>query len=145
MGSPLDHCRIINLPVVTDVHGKLTFIEENRHIPFDIKRVYYLYDVPGGAVRGAHAHKALQQLYICLSGSCDIKLTDGFKDKTFHLNRSYMGLLLSPMVWRSVDNFSSNSVLLVLASQLYDEDDYYRDYNDYLRGRGILDGPAETG
>lgn len=138
MSSPLDYCRIIDLPVVTDVRGKLTFIEQERHVPFEIKRFYYLYDVPGGAVRAAHAHKELQQLYICLSGSCDITLTDGVKEKVFHLNRAYYGLLLGPMVWRSVDNFSSNSVLAVLASENYDEEDYFRDYNDFLRARGIL-------
>lgn len=136
-GTPLDYCQLIDLPTVTDHRGNLTFIEQDRHIPFKIKRTYYLYDIPSGAVRAAHAHKELEQLYICLSGSCDINLTDGVTEKTVHLNRSHFGLLFGPMVWRSIDNFSSNSVLMVLASELYTEDDYFRDYDDYLEARGL--------
>lgn len=132
MSYSLDLCRYINLPKIQDTRGNLTFIEGNNHIPFNIQRVYYLYDVPGGAERGGHAHKALHQLIIAMSGSFDVVLDDGKEKKRFHLNRSYNGLYVCPMIWRELDNFSSGSVCMVLASNTYDEDDYYRDYNDYL-------------
>lgn len=125
-------CKIINLPKITDARGNLTFIEGERHVPFDIKRVYYLYDVPGGAERGGHAHKDLHQLIIAMSGSFDIVLDDGREKKRFHLNRSYYGIYVCPMIWREMDNFSSGAVCLVLASNLYDESDYYRDYAQFL-------------
>jgi dTDP-4-dehydrorhamnose 3,5-epimerase-like enzyme len=105
-------------------------------VPFDIKRVYYLYDVPGGAERGGHAHKNLHQLIVAMSGSFDIVLDDGREKKRFHLNRSYYGLYVCPMIWREMDNFSSGSVCLVLASQLYDPDDYYRDYAEFIKTLG---------
>jgi len=124
----LSKCKIIDLPKVADVRGNLTFIEENRHIPFAIKRVYYLYDVPGGESRGGHAHKRLQQFIIAASGSFDVILDDGFKKKRFHLNRSYYGLYVPNMIWRELDNFSSGSVCLVLASDLYKAEDYIYDY-----------------
>jgi len=124
--------RIVELPKIADPRGNLTFIEGNRHIPFEIKRVYYLYDVPGGATRGGHAHKELEQLIIAISGSFDVILDDGYERKSFHLNRSYFGLHISPMIWRELDNFSSASVCLVLASQKYDESDYYRDYDEFI-------------
>jgi hypothetical protein len=131
---PLSNCRIIELPKISDPRGNLTFIEGGgRHVPFDIKRVYYLYDVPGGAERGGHGHKALHQLIIAMSGSFDVVLDDGFEKKRFHLNRSYYGLYVCPMIWRELDNFSSGSVCMVLASNLYDEDDYYRDYETFQR------------
>jgi hypothetical protein len=126
-------CKIINLPKIIDNRGNLTFIESNDHIPFDIQRVYYLYDVPGGAERGGHAHKILHQFIIAISGSFDILLDDGFAKKTYHLNRSYIGLYICPMIWRELGNFSSGSVCMVLASAKYDECDYYRNYNDFLR------------
>jgi dTDP-4-dehydrorhamnose 3,5-epimerase-like enzyme len=130
----LSDCRIIELPKITDPRGNLTFIEGGgRHVPFDIKRVYYLYDVPGGAERGGHGHKALHQLIIAMSGSFDVVLDDGREKKRFHLNRSYYGLYVCPMIWRELDNFSSGSVCMVLASNLYDEDDYYRDYTTFQR------------
>lgn len=129
---PLSQCRVIELPRITDPRGNLTFIEANRHVAFDIQRVYYLYDVPGGAERGGHAHKALHQLIIAMSGSFDVVLDDGRQKQRFHLNRSYQGLYICPMVWRELDNFSSGSVCMVLASNLYDEADYYRDYQGYL-------------
>jgi hypothetical protein len=128
----LDNCRIIDLPKIAEPRGNLTFVEGGRHIPFDIKRVYYLYDVPGGAERGGHAHKALHQLIIAMSGSFDVVLDDGYGKKRIHLNRSYMGLYVCPMIWRELDNFSSGSVCMVLASNYYEESDYYRDHVDFL-------------
>ena len=128
----LKNCKIVDLPKITDPRGNLTFIEQGNHIPFDIRRVYYLYDVPGGSERGGHAHKDLSQLIIAMSGSFDVVLDDGYEKKRFHLNRSYYGLYVCPMIWRELDNFSSGSVCMVLASNFYDEADYYRDYNDYL-------------
>ena len=112
----LEHCRLIELPLVPDTRGNLTFVEAGRQVPFDIRRVFYLYDVPGGASRAGHAHKRLQQLIVAMSGSFDVKLDDGRNRKTFHLNRSYIGLYIPPLVWREIDNFSSNSVCMVLAS-----------------------------
>ena len=128
-------CRIISLPRINDPRGNLTFIEGSSHVDFDIQRVYYLYDVPGGSSRGGHAHKALHQLIIAMSGSFDVRLDDGREKRTFHLNRSYVGLYVCPMIWREIDNFSSGSVCMVLASNRYDEADYYRDYDQFLRER----------
>ena len=133
---PLKDCRLINLPKISDVRGNLTFVEGQNHIPFDIKRVYYLYDVPGGADRGAHAHKVLHQFVICMSGSFDIVLDDGFKERRFHLNRSYNGIYVCPMMWRYLDNFTSGSVCMVLASTTYDEDDYIRDRGAFMQAVG---------
>lgn len=129
---PLNDCRIIDLPKVNDQRGNLTFIEGGRRIPFDIQRVYYLYDVPGGAERGAHAHRSLQQFIVAMSGSFDVVLNDGFETKRFHLNRSYFGLYVCPLMWRFLDNFSSGAVCMVLASAHYDEADYIRDYATFL-------------
>lgn len=129
----LDKCQIIELPKISDVRGNLTFIEGGNHVPFDIKRVYYLYDVPGGAERGGHAHKELHQLIVAMSGSFDVVLNTGGEKKRIHLNRSYQGLYICPMIWRELDNFSSGSVCMVLASNYYDESDYYRDYDQYLK------------
>lgn len=130
---PINDCKIIELPKITDPRGNLTFVEGGNQIPFDIRRVYYLYDVPGGAERGGHAHKALSQLIIAMSGSFDVILDEGGEKKRFHLNRSYQGLYVCPMMWRELDNFSSGSVCMVLASNIYEESDYYRDYNEYLK------------
>ena len=123
---------MVDLPKITDPRGNLTFIEGNRHVPFDIRRVYYLYDVPGGAERGGHAHKDLHQLIVAMSGSFDVVLDDGKSKQRIHLNRSYNGLYVCPMIWRELDNFSSGSVCMVLASNQYDESDYYRDYNEFI-------------
>jgi hypothetical protein len=128
----LENCRIIELPKIYDPRGNLTFVEGSNHIPFDIRRVYYLYDVPGGAERGGHAHKALHQLIVAMSGSFDVILDSGRVKQRFHLNRSYYGLYICPMIWRELDNFSSGSVCMVLASNLYDESDYYRNYSEYI-------------
>lgn len=127
----LELCRFIELPIIHDPRGNLTFAESGRHIPFDIKRVYYLYDVPGGATRAGHGHKALHQLVIAMSGSFDIVLDDGSRTRRYHLNRSYYGLYIAPMMWREIDNFSSGSVCMVLASEFYDEADYFREYADF--------------
>lgn len=129
----VDDCKLIDLPKVAEARGNLTFVEGGRHVPFDIKRVYYLYDVPGGADRGGHAHKDLHQLIVAMSGSFDVVLDDGRNKKRIHLNRSYYGLYICPMIWRELDNFSSGSVCLVLASNFYAESDYYRDYSEFLR------------
>ena len=133
----LTECRIIDLPKISDPRGNLTFIEGGRHIPFEIRRVYYLYDVPGGAERGGHAHKNLHQLIIALSGSFDVILDDGKQKRRFHLNRSYNGIYVCPMIWRELDNFSSASVCMVLASNLYDEADYYRDYKEFVQVKNL--------
>lgn len=127
----LSRCRLIELPKVEDNRGNLTFIEENHHIPFEIKRVYYLYDVPGGAARGGHAHKQLQQFIIAASGSFDVLVDDGSNRERHSLNRSYYGLYVPSMVWREIDNFSSGSVCLVLASDHFVESDYIRDYTEF--------------
>ncbi|WP_152090766.1 sugar 3,4-ketoisomerase [Azospira sp. I09] len=129
----LDDCRLIELPKISDPRGNLTFVEGNHHIPFDIKRTYYLYDVPGGSVRGSHAHRNLHQFIIAMSGSFDVVLSDGISDHRFHLNRSYYGLYVCPMMWRTLDNFSSGAVCMVLASAPYEEEDYIRDHDQFLR------------
>ncbi|MEN3325784.1 MAG: hypothetical protein V7638_591 [Acidobacteriota bacterium] len=125
-------CSLIDLPRVNDPRGNLTFIEGGHHIPFQLKRVFYLYDVPGGALRAGHALKQCQQFIIAASGSFDVVLDDGFEKKRYQLNRSYYGLYVPPLVWREIDNFSSNSICVVLASELFDEADYYREYDDFL-------------
>lgn len=128
----IKQCRIIDLPRIHDPRGNLTFIEGGNHIPFEIARTYYLYDVPGGAERGGHGHKELSQLIIAMSGSFDVHLDDGYEKKSYHLNRSYYGLYVPPMIWREIDNFSSGSVCLVLASTPYEVSDYYRDYQIFV-------------
>jgi hypothetical protein len=128
----VEDCRLIELPKITDHRGNLTFIEGGRHAPFDIKRVYYLYDIPGGAYRAGHAHKQLNQMFIAMSGSFDVNLDDGFSRKKFHLNRSYLGLYVPSLIWRDIDNFSSGAVCMVLASAPFDEADYYRRYEDFI-------------
>ncbi len=133
----IDRCEIIQLPKIQDPRGNLTFIEGGNHIPFDILRVYYLYDVPGGSERGGHAHKELHQFIIAMSGSFDIVLDDGEKKKRIHLCRSYYGLYVPPMIWREIDNFSTSSVCMVLASNRYEESDYYRDHAEFLRARAL--------
>lgn len=128
----VNKCTIIELPKISDPRGNLSFIEGGQHIPFDIKRVYYLYDVPGGSDRGSHAHKNLHQFIVAMSGSFDVVLDDGKEKKRFHLNRSHYGLYVCPMMWRDLDNFSSGAVCMVLASAHYDEADYIRDYDQFV-------------
>ena len=128
----LEECQLIELPRINDPRGNLTFIEGARHIPFEIKRVFYLYDVPGGASRAGHALKQCHQLILANAGSFDVVLDDGFERRRFCLNRSYFGLYVPPLLWREIENFSYGSVCTVLASELYDEADYFRTYQDFL-------------
>ena len=136
---PLADCRVVVLPRIEDGRGNLTFIEGGQHVEFEIARVYYLYDVPGGAERGGHAHRTLRQLIIAASGSFDVVLDDGHERRTVHLNRSHSGLYLAPMVWRELENFSGGSICLVLASAHFDESDYIRDYDEFQAA--VLDSP----
>lgn len=124
---------IINLPKIVDERGNLTFIEEENHIPFKIKRVYWIYDVPGGQKRGGHAFKEQQEFIVALSGSFDVVIDDGNQKQTFSLNRSYYGLYIPNGLWREMNNFSTNSLALVLSSTEFSEDDYIRDYQTYLK------------
>jgi hypothetical protein len=133
-GAPaVTDARFLELPKIMDPRGNLTFIESRRHVPFDIKRVFYLYDVPGGESRAGHANKDLEQLIIAASGSFDVVVDDGRSHQQFSLNRSYFGLYIPGMLWREIVNFSSGSVCLVLASRYYDEGDYFREYDEYQR------------
>ncbi|MCS6958963.1 MAG: FdtA/QdtA family cupin domain-containing protein [Pseudanabaenaceae cyanobacterium SKYGB_i_bin29] len=125
--------QIIELPKITDPRGNLTFIEELKHVPFEIKRVYYLYDVPGGAERAGHALKTCQQFLVAMSGSFDVIVDDGYHSQKFTLNRSYYGLYIPPMTWRVINNFSSGAVCMAIVSTLYDPDDYYRDYSEFVK------------
>lgn len=126
-------CKVIHLPKIEGHNGNLTPIYGNEHIPFEIARIYYLYDVPGGQKRGGHAHKELQQLIVSATGSFDVILDDGRRKKKVNLNRSYYGLYIPKLIWRELDNFSTGAICLVLASLPYDENDYIRDYESYLK------------
>jgi len=128
----IDACTIIELPKIKDHRGNLTFLEGMRHIPFEIKRVYYLYDVPGGESRAGHAHRALESVIIAVNGSFDVLIDDGNQKRTHTLSRAHEGLYLCPGIWRELHNFTSGSVCLVLASEHYDEDDYFREYKDFI-------------
>ncbi len=130
--TTVDDCKLISLPKISDHRGNLTFLESGRHIPFEFRRVYYLYDVPGGSDRAGHAHKKLLQVLIAMSGSFDVTVDDGTRKKTFQMNRSYTGLFIPPLIWRVIDNFSSNSICMALASDFYSEESYYRDYGDFI-------------
>ena len=125
--------KIIDLPKFLDARGNLSFVEEFKHVPFKIKRVYWIYDVPGGETRGGHAYNENQEFIISLSGSFDVILDDRKERKSFSLNRSYYGLYVPKGMWRSMENFSTNSLALVLSSTKYDEGDYIRNYNEYLK------------
>lgn len=127
-----DIAKIINLPKIEDNRGNLSFIEGLNHIPFEIKRVYWIYDVPGGEIRGGHAYKTLNEFVIALSGSFDVILNDGKEEKKYSLNRSYYGLYLPKMYWRRLENFSTNALCLVLASEKYNEEDYIRNFSEFI-------------
>ena len=128
----LNDCRTIKLPKIHDDRGNLSFIEEGRPVPFIIQRTYWIYDVPGGEVRGGHAYRDLQEFFIALSGSFDVVLDDGKERKVVSLNRSYFGLYVPNMIWRHLENFATNSICLILASLPYSQNDYIRDYESYL-------------
>lgn len=129
----IEKCKIIDLPKISDPRGNLTFVEGCQHVPFDIKRVFYLYDVPGGEMRAGHSNKESEQFIIAMSGSFNVVVDDGHNKKTFHLNRAYYGLYLPTMVWREIDNFSSGAVCLVLTSTRYSDTDYIRNYDEFLQ------------
>lgn len=131
----INDCRVSALPKIPDPRGNLTFVEGSRHVPFDIRRVFYIYDVPTEESRGAHAHRKLHQFIICLAGSFDVRLDDGEFQSTIHLNRPWKGLHVPPLIWAAEVNFDPGTVCLVLASELYDEADYIRDYEAYLAYR----------
>ena len=127
---------LINLPKFEDPRGNLSFIEEFKHVPFKIERTYWIYDVPGGQVRGGHAFKEQQELIVALSGSFEVVVDDGKVKKTYFLNRSYFGLYITAGIWRQMQNFSTNSLALVLSSTIFNEDDYIREYNEFLKYLG---------
>lgn len=137
MITTIEDCQLLQLPQIGgDRKGYITPIYNNEHVPFEIRRVYYLYDIPGGAHRAAHAHKELQQLIVAVMGSFDLIVDDGQRQRRFHLNRAYQGIYMPPMIWRDLDNFSSGAICLVLSSLRYDEEDYIRDYDEFLRAKG---------
>lgn len=131
--TSIDDCKIIDLPKIKDPKGSLTFIESEKHIPFKIKRIFYIYDVPTGENRGSHAHYTLKEFIVCVSGSFDVNLDDGKQKKVIHLNRPWRGVLIPPMTWLSYGNFDAGSVCLVAASDFYKADDYIRDYDEFLK------------
>lgn len=129
----INDCRIIELPKFLDARGNLSFAEQNTHIPFTIRRTYWIYDVPGGESRGGHAYEITDEFIIAISGSFDVTVDDGKEKRIFALNRSYYGLSIPKGLWRTIDNFSTNSLALEFASTLYDRNDYIEDYNEYLK------------
>lgn len=135
MYIPITEPQIINLPKILDERGNLSFFENSRQIPFEIKRTYWIYDVPGGETRGGHAFKKQQEFIVALSGSFDVVLHNGKDEQRFHLNRSYYGLYVPNMIWRSMENFSTNSVALIVSDCKYNEADYIRDFESYINMR----------
>jgi len=133
----IQDCRLIDLPKIHDPRGNLTFIESGEHVPFEIERAFWIYDVPGGTARGGHAYRTGQEFIVALSGSFDVMLDDGSHRVRYTLNRSYHALLVPNLIWREMINFSTNAVALVLASCPYMADDYVRDYRDFLRLRDV--------
>ena len=130
----VEHCTVVSLPRIEDARGNLTFVEGAGHISFEIRRAYWIYDVPGGAVRGGHAYATLHEFMIALSGSFDVEVDDGRTRRSITLNRSYCGLYVPNMIWRQIGNFSTNAVCLILASAAFSEVDYIRNYDEFLRG-----------
>ncbi len=126
------NCKLIELPKIFDPRGNLTFVEGSNHIPFEIKRVFYLYDVPGGETRAGHCNIESEQFIIAMSGSFDVRVDDGYKKEKYHLNRAYYGLYLPTKIWREIDNFSSGAVCVVLTSTAYSASDYIRDYDQFV-------------
>ena len=137
MSNLFDKVRLIDLPKIVDERGNLSFIEGGNHIPFKIERTYMIYDVPGGETRGGHAYKELSEFIIAVSGSFDVVLDDGHVKRTYSLNRSYYGLYVPKLIWRSLENFSTNSLCMILASHKYYESDYIRDYRNF---KNIVNG-----
>lgn len=131
----MKRCGIINLPKITDPRGNLTVADGIRDLPFEIKRVYWTYDIPGGESRGGHAHKECKELIIAAGGSFDVTLDDGLEKVTFHLNHPYQGLFVDTGIWRTLEDFSSGALCLVLTSELFEEEDYIRDYDEFIRWR----------
>jgi dTDP-4-dehydrorhamnose 3,5-epimerase-like enzyme len=131
MSTWTDEIKIVQLPRISDPRGNLSFVESGNHLPFDFNRIYWIYDVPGGEIRGGHAYRELREFIISLSGSFDVVLSNGKEEKRFSLTRSYMGLYIPKMIWRSMENFSTNSLAVILASGPYNEDDYIRDFDEY--------------
>ncbi len=129
----MEKVKIIQLPKILDERGNLSFFENNNQIPFEIKRTYWIYDVPGGEFRGGHAFKEQQEFIVALSGAFDVIIHDGINEQKFHLNRSNYGLYVPKMMWRTMDNFSTNSLALVVSDQLYQQDDYIRDYTEFKK------------
>lgn len=129
----IDQVKVINLPKIEDPRGNLSFFEGNAHIPFEIERAYWIYDVPGGFARGGHAFKAQHEFIVAMSGSFDVVVDDGENKKTFSLNRSYLGLYVPSQIWREMNNFSTNALALVVSSTTYAEADYIRDYNEFIQ------------
>ena len=129
----ISDCALIDLPKIENRSGNITAIENNLDIPFEVKRIFYLYDIPGGESRGAHAHKQCQQFLVAASGSFEVQLDDGIEKKTVMLNQPYKGLYVPPGIWASEINFSSGAICLVMTSDKFDEDDYIRDYQDFLK------------
>lgn len=132
----VEGCRLIELPRIADPRGNLTVIEGEKHVPFAVARVFYLYDVPGGSERAGHALRTCHQFLVAMSGSFDVRVKDATHDRRFQLNRSYYGLLIPPRVWREIDNFSSGAVCMALASEVYDPDGYWRDFDEFRRACG---------
>jgi hypothetical protein len=137
MKTSIKDCQLISLNTISQPSGDLTFIEGNQHIPFQIKRIFYVYDVPNDNHRGAHAHQQLQQLMICLAGNLDVLIDDGTAKTTIHLNKPHQGLYIPPMIWSSQINFCANAICLVLASENYYEKDYLRDYEQFVNAKGV--------
>jgi hypothetical protein len=142
--NTINDVKLLDLPKISDVRGNITFIEAGRPIPYTIQRVYWMYDVPGGETRGGHAFKTLKEMFIALSGSFNVVVDDGYNTKSFTLNRPYIGLYLPNLIWRRLENFSTNSVCLVLSSLPYSTEEYIRNYSNYLDTINILKDKHEN-